>query len=79
MEQSLWFLHKYIAEAAQKGEHLDHVLVPILQHVHDFLYILFFFSFRLFHMHRRIRMYANLEIGSLHNGYSECYHFYVKM
>ncbi|KAL8489605.1 hypothetical protein ACS0TY_025004 [Phlomoides rotata] len=32
MEQSLWFLHKYIAEATEKGEHLDHVLVPILQH-----------------------------------------------
>lgn len=38
MEQSLWFLHKYIGEAAEKGEHLDHVLVPILQHVHDFLH-----------------------------------------
>ncbi|EYU18758.1 hypothetical protein MIMGU_mgv1a000625mg [Erythranthe guttata] len=32
MEQSLWFLHKYIGEAAETGEHLDQVLVPILQH-----------------------------------------------
>ncbi|KAI3472180.1 hypothetical protein Pfo_029668 [Paulownia fortunei] len=32
LEQSLWFLHKYIAEAAEKGEPLDQVLVPIIQH-----------------------------------------------
>ncbi|GFP89684.1 hypothetical protein PHJA_001112200 [Phtheirospermum japonicum] len=32
LEQSLWFLHKYIGEAADKGEPLDQVLVPILQH-----------------------------------------------
>ncbi|KAK4404886.1 hypothetical protein Sango_0857200 [Sesamum angolense] len=30
--QSLWFLHKYIGEAAERGEHLDQVLVPIIQH-----------------------------------------------
>ncbi|KAK6124646.1 hypothetical protein DH2020_041610 [Rehmannia glutinosa] len=34
LEQSLWFLHKYIGEASEKGEPLDQVLVPILQHVH---------------------------------------------
>ncbi|KAL0453083.1 UNVERIFIED_CONTAM: hypothetical protein Slati_1286400 [Sesamum latifolium] len=32
LEQSLWFLHKYIGEAAERGEHLDQVLVPIIQH-----------------------------------------------
>ncbi|KAG6428987.1 hypothetical protein SASPL_107026 [Salvia splendens] len=32
VEQSLWFLHKYVGEAAEKGDHLDHVLVPMLQH-----------------------------------------------
>ncbi|KAH6818792.1 hypothetical protein C2S51_002395 [Perilla frutescens var. frutescens] len=32
VEQSLWFLHKYMEEAAEKGDHLDHVLVPLLQH-----------------------------------------------
>ncbi|XP_042053805.1 uncharacterized protein LOC121798730 isoform X3 [Salvia splendens] len=32
VEQSLWFLHKYVREAAEKGDHLDHVLVPMLQH-----------------------------------------------
>ncbi|KAL0383567.1 UNVERIFIED_CONTAM: hypothetical protein Scaly_0644000 [Sesamum calycinum] len=34
LEQSLWFLHKYIGEAAERGEHLDQVLVPIIQHVY---------------------------------------------
>ncbi|KAL6505989.1 hypothetical protein OROHE_022708 [Orobanche hederae] len=29
---SLWCLHKYIGEAADKGEPLDQVIVPILQH-----------------------------------------------
>ncbi|PIN16692.1 hypothetical protein CDL12_10657 [Handroanthus impetiginosus] len=32
LEQSLWFLHKYIGESVEKGEHLDQVLVPIIQH-----------------------------------------------
>ncbi|XP_011075215.1 uncharacterized protein LOC105159735 isoform X2 [Sesamum indicum] len=32
LEQSLWFLHKYIGEAAERGDHLDQVLVPIIQH-----------------------------------------------
>lgn len=38
LEQSLWFLHKYVGEAAEKGETLDEVLVPMLEHV----FILFF-------------------------------------
>lgn len=33
LEQSLWFLHKYVGEAAEKGETLDEVLVPMLEHV----------------------------------------------
>ncbi|XP_042053803.1 uncharacterized protein LOC121798730 isoform X1 [Salvia splendens] len=37
VEQSLWFLHKYVREAAEKGDHLDHVLVPMLQHVRSFV------------------------------------------
>lgn len=32
LEQSLWFLHKYVGEAAEKGETLDEVLVPMLEH-----------------------------------------------
>lgn len=40
MEHSLWFLHKYIGEAAEKGHHLDHVLVPMLQHVRNFVHVL---------------------------------------
>ncbi|CAA0837450.1 ARM repeat superfamily protein, partial [Striga hermonthica] len=32
LEQSLWFLHKYVCEAADRSEALDQVLVPILQH-----------------------------------------------
>ncbi|KAL3637259.1 hypothetical protein CASFOL_019558 [Castilleja foliolosa] len=36
LEQSLWFLHKYISETADKGEPLDQVLVPILQHFSTF-------------------------------------------
>ncbi|KAG8371928.1 hypothetical protein BUALT_Bualt12G0013800 [Buddleja alternifolia] len=32
LEQSLWFLNKYIAEAAERDESLDQVLVPIIQH-----------------------------------------------
>ncbi|KAL3819820.1 hypothetical protein ACJIZ3_005725 [Penstemon smallii] len=32
LEQSLWFLHKYIGEAEEKDEHLDQVLVPMIQH-----------------------------------------------
>lgn len=30
--QSLWFLYKYVRDAAEKESHLDQVLVPMIQH-----------------------------------------------
>uniref|UniRef100_A0A5B6YZ29 Uncharacterized protein n=1 Tax=Davidia involucrata TaxID=16924 RepID=A0A5B6YZ29_DAVIN len=32
LEQSLWFLHKYVREAAEKELLLDQILVPIIEH-----------------------------------------------
>ncbi|KZV50268.1 hypothetical protein F511_23254 [Dorcoceras hygrometricum] len=32
LEQSLWFLHKYVAEAEEKDGHMDQVLVPMIEH-----------------------------------------------
>ncbi|KAI5682940.1 hypothetical protein M9H77_04168 [Catharanthus roseus] len=37
LEQSLWFLHKYVGEAAEKGKTLDEVLVPMIEHSLKFL------------------------------------------
>ncbi|XP_073132125.1 uncharacterized protein [Henckelia pumila] len=33
LEQSLWFLHNYVAEAEEKDGHMDQVLVPMIEHV----------------------------------------------
>ncbi|MCE2054934.1 hypothetical protein HAX54_041671 [Datura stramonium] len=33
LEQSLWFLYKYVKDAAEKESSLDQVLVPMIQHV----------------------------------------------
>lgn len=32
LEDSLWFLHRYIKEAADKEERLDEILVPMIEH-----------------------------------------------
>ncbi|THG18702.1 hypothetical protein TEA_028325 [Camellia sinensis var. sinensis] len=32
LEESLWILHTYVREAAQREESLDEILVPITQH-----------------------------------------------
>lgn len=32
LEQSLWFLHKYVGEAAAKEETLDDALIPMIEH-----------------------------------------------
>ncbi|KAL4272418.1 hypothetical protein GQ457_13G011310 [Hibiscus cannabinus] len=32
LDDSLWFLHKYVRDAAQRGETLDEILVPMTQH-----------------------------------------------
>ncbi|CAH9105580.1 unnamed protein product [Cuscuta epithymum] len=32
LEQSLWFLHKYVEDALAKEESLDHVLIPMIEH-----------------------------------------------
>lgn len=32
LEQSLWFLHKYVVEAEEKDGHMDQVLVPMIEH-----------------------------------------------
>ncbi|XP_019154481.1 PREDICTED: uncharacterized protein LOC109150918 isoform X2 [Ipomoea nil] len=32
LEQSLWFLHKYVEDAREKNESLDQVLVPMIEH-----------------------------------------------
>ncbi|KAA8517047.1 hypothetical protein F0562_017135 [Nyssa sinensis] len=32
LEQSLWFLHKYIGDAAESSSSLDQILVPIIEH-----------------------------------------------
>lgn len=42
VEQSLWFVHKYVGEAAGKGDRLDLVLVPMLQHVGNFCLLFWF-------------------------------------
>lgn len=33
LEESLWFLHKYVKDAAEKDESLDDVVVPMLENV----------------------------------------------
>lgn len=32
LDYSLWFLHKYVRDAAQRDGNLDEILVPIIQH-----------------------------------------------
>ncbi|KAK8705328.1 hypothetical protein V6N13_048932 [Hibiscus sabdariffa] len=32
LDDSLWFLHKYVQDAAQRGETLDEIFVPMTQH-----------------------------------------------
>ncbi|GAV57287.1 hypothetical protein CFOL_v3_00825 [Cephalotus follicularis] len=32
LEDSLWFLHKYVRDAAEKDESLDDILVPMIEH-----------------------------------------------
>ncbi|GLT96071.1 hypothetical protein SLE2022_137200 [Rubroshorea leprosula] len=32
LDESLWFLHKYVREAAQREETLDEILVPMIEH-----------------------------------------------
>lgn len=41
LEQSLWFLYKYVGETAEKEEALDEVLVPMIEHVGLGILILF--------------------------------------
>lgn len=36
LEDSLWFLHKYIGDAGKKNEALDQVLIPMIEHVTNF-------------------------------------------
>lgn len=33
LDQSLWFLHKYVGDAAQNHASLDEILVPMIEHV----------------------------------------------
>lgn len=37
LEESLWFLHKYIKDAAEKEESLDEILIPMLENVWSFI------------------------------------------
>ncbi|XVE61173.1 hypothetical protein DITRI_Ditri06bG0018400 [Diplodiscus trichospermus] len=32
LDESLWFLHKYVRDAARRGETLDEILVPMIEH-----------------------------------------------
>lgn len=43
LEDSLWFLHRYIKEAAEQEERLDQILVPMMEHVWQFDSPLFFY------------------------------------
>lgn len=36
LEHSLWILHKYIKDEAEKESSLDQVLVPMIEHVRKF-------------------------------------------
>lgn len=33
LEDSLWFLHKFVKDAAERDQNLDDILIPIIQHV----------------------------------------------
>jgi hypothetical protein len=43
LDDSLWFLHKYVNDAAEDEEALDQILVPMIEHV-----IRFYCSFSYF-------------------------------
>jgi hypothetical protein len=49
LEDSLWFLHKYVKDAIERHEKLDLILVPITQHVRMQLFLVIFFLFFFFH------------------------------
>lgn len=40
LEDSLWFLHKFVKDGAERDQKLDDILIPIIQHV--FLISIFF-------------------------------------
>lgn len=48
LEESLWFLHKYVRDAAEKEESLDNILIPMLENVqcsiNDTVTFFFFFN-----------------------------------
>ena len=39
MDETLWFIHKYFKDAAEKDESLDDVLVPMLENVKKWIHI----------------------------------------
>lgn len=45
LEDSLWFLHKYVKDAIERHEKLDLILVPITQHVRMQLFLVIYFYF----------------------------------
>ena len=44
LDQSLWFLHKYVRDAVQNHASLDEILVPMIEHVISFIF--FFYVFK---------------------------------